>query len=112
MSKVRREMRTIGCIEACPLSAQRLDLISEIATVESDMGDMCSEDLITDEYPVLVKFFENWCSRCVAMKKAFENAAARMAGKVVTPPAPPLSPPPALGAVRNLLSLPGASSHC
>ena len=42
-----------------------------------------SEELITDQYPVFVKFFEKWCSRCLAMKKAFENAATRMAGKVV-----------------------------
>lgn len=42
-----------------------------------------SEDLITDQYPVFVKFFEKWCSRCVSMKKAFENAATRMAGKVI-----------------------------
>jgi thiol-disulfide isomerase/thioredoxin len=42
-----------------------------------------SEDLITDQYPVFVKFFEQWCSRCVSMKKAFENAATRMAGKVI-----------------------------
>ena len=110
-----------------------------------------SEDLITDQYPVFVKFFEKWfspslalashlhapctpptanpqrsgsslscvsdcivllthifdfcglnhhhcggvywcgaigvvlrCSRCLAMKRAFENAATRMAGKVMT----------------------------
>ena len=42
-----------------------------------------SEELITDEYPVFVKFHEKWCSRCVAMTKAFENAASRMAGKVI-----------------------------
>jgi len=42
-----------------------------------------SEDLITDQYPVFVKFFEKWCSRCVSMRKAFENAATRMAGKVI-----------------------------
>jgi len=42
-----------------------------------------SEDLITDEYPVFVKFVEKWCSRCLTMKRAFENAATRMAGKVI-----------------------------
>ncbi len=42
-----------------------------------------SEDLITEEYPVFVKFYENWCSRCLAMKKAFESAATRMVGRVM-----------------------------
>lgn len=41
---------------------------------------MClpSEEYITPKYPVLVKFYEKWCSRCLAMQKAFENAATRM----------------------------------
>jgi len=42
-----------------------------------------SEDLITDQYPVFVKFYEKWCSRCLAIKKAFENAATKMSGRVI-----------------------------
>eukprot|EP00961_Rhodomonas_salina_P132351 1781134-Rhodomonas_salina.2 len=51
-----------------------------------------SDDLITDQYPVFVKFYEKWCSRCLAMKKAYENAASRMVGRVIfMEVAPPLS---------------------
>ncbi len=32
---------------------------------------------------MFVKFYEKWCSRCAAMKKAFENAASRMVGRVI-----------------------------
>eukprot|EP00284_Hemiselmis_tepida_P017140 CAMPEP_0174939006 /NCGR_PEP_ID=MMETSP1355-20121228/65265_1 /TAXON_ID=464990 /ORGANISM="Hemiselmis tepida, Strain CCMP443" /LENGTH=112 /DNA_ID=CAMNT_0016185983 /DNA_START=12 /DNA_END=347 /DNA_ORIENTATION=+ len=42
-----------------------------------------SEELISPDYPVFVKFFEAWCSRCLAMKKAFETAASRMVGRVM-----------------------------
>lgn len=42
-----------------------------------------SEELISEEYPVFVKFFESWCSRCIAMKRGFENAATRMVGRVM-----------------------------
>ncbi|EKX41514.1 hypothetical protein GUITHDRAFT_112488 [Guillardia theta CCMP2712] len=51
-------------------------------TTEEDVFPY-SEDLITDQYPVFVKFYEKWCSRCLAMKKAFENAATRMSGRVI-----------------------------
>ena len=43
----------------------------------------CRVQLITDEYPTLVKFHEKWCTRCQSMKRAFEYAASQTLGKVM-----------------------------
>lgn len=42
-----------------------------------------NEELLADEFPVLVKFHEIWCSRCKHMKSAFEYAASKTVGRIM-----------------------------
>ena len=58
-------------------------ILTKLETTTDEDVFPYSEDLITEEYPVFVKFYENWCSRCLAMKKAFEHAATKMVGRVM-----------------------------
>ena len=51
-------------------------------TSEDDVFPFNAE-LVTDEFPVLVKFHETWCSRCHHMKSAFEYAASKTVGRVM-----------------------------
>ena len=51
-------------------------------TVADDVFPFNAE-LVTDEFPVLVKFHEPWCTRCQHMKSAFEYAASKLVGRVM-----------------------------
>ena len=51
-------------------------------TSEDDVFPFNAE-LVTEEFPVLVKFHETWCSRCHHMKAAFEYAASKTVGRVM-----------------------------
>jgi hypothetical protein len=51
-------------------------------TTEDDVFPFNTE-LLKDEFPVFVKFYENWCSRCQQMKSAFEYAASKTLGRVM-----------------------------
>jgi thioredoxin-like negative regulator of GroEL len=51
-------------------------------TSEDDVFPFNAE-LVTDEFPVMVKFHETWCSRCHHMKSAFEYAASKTVGRVM-----------------------------
>ena len=52
------------------------------ATTEDDVFPF-NEELLADEFPVLVKFHESWCSRCKHMKSAFEYAASKTVGRIM-----------------------------
>ena len=51
-------------------------------TTEDDVFPY-NEELLKDEFPVLVKFHEAWCGRCQHMKAAFEYAASKTLGRVM-----------------------------
>jgi thiol-disulfide isomerase/thioredoxin len=51
-------------------------------TTEDDVFPF-NEELVADEFPVLVKFHESWCARCQHMKSAFEYAASKTVGRVM-----------------------------
>jgi thiol-disulfide isomerase/thioredoxin len=52
------------------------------ATTEDDVFPF-NEELLADEFPVLVKFHESWCSRCKHMKSALEYAASKTVGRIM-----------------------------
>mmetsp|Transcript_57338 Transcript_57338/g.92762 ORF Transcript_57338/g.92762 Transcript_57338/m.92762 type:complete len:256 (+) Transcript_57338:74-841(+) len=61
--------------------AEYIDIKLE-ETTEDDVFPFNAQ-LVTDEFPVMVKFHETWCSRCNHMKSAFEFAASKTVGRVM-----------------------------
>jgi thiol-disulfide isomerase/thioredoxin len=53
---------------------------------EADVTEFTTEEAFTDlldaaDTPVVVKFYENWCTHCKALKKPFNIAATKLNGK-------------------------------